>query len=146
MNRPTCEVADIVRKHAEEYLAQFGASVDQRRVLRAIANCRTAVLGGHVETCSLPRECAPPDPELDEVEAPPSQLCGRGPRQLHERFPFVCDQSSHALPPALDASNHLPWDRCQLPVSDEMQRKATRFQSVRSHSIPIGSSPCGSVQ
>lgn len=52
MNRPTWEVADIVRKHANEYLAQYGASVDQRRVLRAIANCRTAVLGGHVETCS----------------------------------------------------------------------------------------------
>lgn len=52
MNRPHWEVADIVRQHSDEYLARYGASVDQRRVLRAIANCRTAVLGGHIETCS----------------------------------------------------------------------------------------------
>ena len=57
MSRPSLEVADIVRQHAESYLAQHGASPDQRRVLRAIANCRTAVLGGHVETCSA---CASP--------------------------------------------------------------------------------------
>ena len=42
------EVADVFREHAAAYLSENGISVDQRRVLRAIAVCRTAALGGHV--------------------------------------------------------------------------------------------------
>ena len=48
---PRLEVAEVFKKHAEEYLAQHGATVAQRQVLRAVQNCRTAVLGGHVEAC-----------------------------------------------------------------------------------------------
>jgi hypothetical protein len=45
------EVADVFREHADEYLARYGATAAQRQVLRAVQNCRTAVLGGHVEAC-----------------------------------------------------------------------------------------------
>lgn len=45
------EVADVFREHADEYLAKYGATAAQRQVLRAVQNCRTAVLGGHVEAC-----------------------------------------------------------------------------------------------
>ena len=45
------EVADVVRQHGEQYLAECSASAEQRRVLRDIANCRTAALGGHVAQC-----------------------------------------------------------------------------------------------
>lgn len=45
------EVADVFRKHADEYLATYGATAAQRRVVRAVQNCRTAILGGHVEAC-----------------------------------------------------------------------------------------------
>jgi hypothetical protein len=48
---PRLEVAEVFRQHAEEYLAKYGASPQQRRVLRDVQNCRTAVLGGHVEQC-----------------------------------------------------------------------------------------------
>lgn len=53
MNRPPLEVADIFRLYAPEYLTEFGdtLSADQRRVLRDVAACRTAALGGHVERC-----------------------------------------------------------------------------------------------
>ena len=52
MNRPhRLEVADVFRKHADEYLTTYGATTAQRQVLRAVQNCRTAVLGGHVEAC-----------------------------------------------------------------------------------------------
>jgi hypothetical protein len=44
-------VADVVRAHEDEYLAAHGATAAQRKVLRAIRNCRTAALGGHVEGC-----------------------------------------------------------------------------------------------
>ena len=48
---PRLEVAEIFRQYAEEYLAKYGAAPEQRRVLRDVQNCRTAVLGGHVEQC-----------------------------------------------------------------------------------------------
>jgi hypothetical protein len=45
------EVADVFREHGDDYLATHGATAAQRKVLRAVQNCRTAVLGGHVEAC-----------------------------------------------------------------------------------------------
>jgi len=49
--RPRFEVADIVRAYGPEYLRTHPTTVEQRQVLRAIARCRTAALGGHVEQC-----------------------------------------------------------------------------------------------
>lgn len=53
MNRPTLEVADIIRiagnsfiEHNRNHLAW-----PQLKVLRAIQDCRTATLGGHVDRC-----------------------------------------------------------------------------------------------
>lgn len=53
MQRPPCEVADIVRAYGSEFVEQYGCMLDANawRVLHAIQNCRTAVLGGHVEEC-----------------------------------------------------------------------------------------------
>jgi hypothetical protein len=51
MGRPALELADIVREHGVAYWQQRGVTYTQLRVLRAIASCRTAVLGGHVERC-----------------------------------------------------------------------------------------------
>jgi hypothetical protein len=51
--RPTLEVADIVRAHGDEFRQAHGESLSirQKRVLRAIEQCRTAALGGHLEQC-----------------------------------------------------------------------------------------------
>ena len=51
--RPALEVADIFRRHGEAFRAAQGGRLlpDQRRVMAAIAACRTAKLGGHVEQC-----------------------------------------------------------------------------------------------
>ena len=53
MDRPTLTVGDIVRRYGESYrhAADRGLSTAQRRVMTAIASCRTAALGGHVEQC-----------------------------------------------------------------------------------------------
>ena len=53
MTRPPLEVADVVRLYAAEYLARYGAvtSTAQRQVLQAVAQCRTAALGGHKSQC-----------------------------------------------------------------------------------------------
>ena len=49
--RPALEVADIVRLHGEAFVRAHALSPDQHAVLRAIARCRTAALGGHVDVC-----------------------------------------------------------------------------------------------
>jgi hypothetical protein len=52
-------VADIVRQHGDHFLETHRAWVtgQHRRVLRAIAQCRTAALGGHRDRCD---QCAQP--------------------------------------------------------------------------------------
>lgn len=50
--RPALEVARIFRDHAEAYRRRHRLAPEQRRVLRAIELCRTAALGGHLETCA----------------------------------------------------------------------------------------------
>jgi hypothetical protein len=53
MGKPALEVADIFRLHGPAYREAHGGMMSsmQRRVMRAIEICRTAVLGGHVEEC-----------------------------------------------------------------------------------------------
>jgi hypothetical protein len=55
MKRPTVEVADIVRAQGDRFVERNRPWLDlhQLRVLRAIARCRTAALGGHIDTCSV---------------------------------------------------------------------------------------------
>jgi hypothetical protein len=50
--RPRLEVADVVRSHGSAYRQQYAPSPEQARTLRAIANCRTAALGGHTDVCN----------------------------------------------------------------------------------------------
>jgi hypothetical protein len=47
--RPTLELAQIVRRHGPRIQEQL--SGEHRRILRDIASCRTAALGGHVQVC-----------------------------------------------------------------------------------------------
>jgi len=54
MSRPTLEVADIVRKHGDEFFDRYRheLSYQQIKALNAIGRCRTAALGGHIDECS----------------------------------------------------------------------------------------------
>jgi hypothetical protein len=49
--RPRFEIADVVRAHRAELEVAHRLSVQQRRVLSAIALCRTAALGGYIDVC-----------------------------------------------------------------------------------------------
>ena len=53
MSAPALELGEIFRLHGPAYLTMFGDSLspEQKQALRAIAACRTATLGGHVEEC-----------------------------------------------------------------------------------------------
>jgi Putative transposase/Transposase zinc-binding domain len=46
------ELADVVRAHGEALRHSRVLSPEQRAALRAIEQCRTAVLGGHLDVCS----------------------------------------------------------------------------------------------
>jgi hypothetical protein len=50
--RPVFEVADIVRRYGAAYQAARAVPLLHQRVLHAIAVCRTAELGGHIEECN----------------------------------------------------------------------------------------------
>lgn len=49
--RPQWEVADIFRLYGEDYRREHRPSFEQRKVMFNIENCRTAVMGGHIEQC-----------------------------------------------------------------------------------------------
>ncbi len=49
--RPWLEVADILRAHGDAYRAGHPVSPEQAAVMRRLTACRTAVLGGHVDSC-----------------------------------------------------------------------------------------------
>lgn len=51
MPRPSWEVADILRRDGAAYRARHPLPPYQLRIMKAIEQCRTAALGGHVEQC-----------------------------------------------------------------------------------------------
>ena len=52
-DRPTLEVADVIRTHGAAFRARYGSLLcaAARRALRDLAVCRSAALGGHVAHC-----------------------------------------------------------------------------------------------
>jgi len=48
---PLVELADIFNLHGDTYCKTHTLTPEQHKVLNAIRNCRTSVLGGHVEQC-----------------------------------------------------------------------------------------------
>jgi len=52
-SKPKLEVADVFRRYGDAYRRTHGwrLSAAQRRVLRELAACRTAAMGGHVNRC-----------------------------------------------------------------------------------------------
>lgn len=51
-DRPQLELADIVRAHRPAYEQTHALTSTERAVLDAVARCRTAALGGHVDVCT----------------------------------------------------------------------------------------------
>jgi hypothetical protein len=52
MSRPALEVAQIFRHHGPDYRKNHRLSPEQHKAMRDIERCRTARLGGHVDSCS----------------------------------------------------------------------------------------------
>ena len=52
MPRPALEVAQIFRHHGPDYREDHRLTPEQYKAMRDIERCRTARLGGHVDSCS----------------------------------------------------------------------------------------------
>src|SRR5205814_5727858 len=54
MSRPQLEVADIIRSAGTDFIERNRSWLrwTHLKVLRAIARCRTAALGGHIDECT----------------------------------------------------------------------------------------------
>jgi Transposase zinc-binding domain len=54
MNQPAVEVADLLRAQGSRFLEQYQSSFGYQKlkVFRALHNCRTSALGGHLDSCS----------------------------------------------------------------------------------------------
>jgi hypothetical protein len=50
-NRPLLDIADVFRAHGGAYRLHHVRTPEQAQAMRAIVVCRTAALGGHVDTC-----------------------------------------------------------------------------------------------
>jgi len=61
-------LAEVLRRHGQAYLATHKLSATKAKVWRAIVNCRTAALGGQVETCT---SCGSNAPCLSLLPQPP---------------------------------------------------------------------------
>ena len=51
MGRPGYEVADVFRLSGQAYRSKHKLSKAQHKAMRAIEQCRTAALGGHLDAC-----------------------------------------------------------------------------------------------
>ena len=45
------ELQDILNEHLEDYYEHHKLSLVQHKALKAIHDCRTSTLGGHIDTC-----------------------------------------------------------------------------------------------
>ena len=45
------ELQEILRQYGQSFLEAFKLSYEQMKAYSAILNCRTSILGGHVDVC-----------------------------------------------------------------------------------------------
>jgi hypothetical protein len=86
------EVADVIRAHGPDLLARYGPALapTQKRVLRDLARCRTAAVGGHLEYC---RECGHERPAYNSCRNRHCPKC-----QGAARAAWLTAQADHLLP------------------------------------------------
>ena len=84
------ELADIVRASGGPYWRTHRLATVQHRALRAIATCRTAILGGHRETCD---RCGATRISYNSCR---NRHCPKGQTLVKERW--LADRRSELLP------------------------------------------------
>lgn len=88
--RPRFEIADIVRVHRDALEHTRTLSTDQRRALSAIALCRTAAIGGHLDVCTV---CGDESPSYNSCR---NRHCPKCQSLAQEKW--VVDRLARVLP------------------------------------------------
>ena len=90
MNKHRPEVADVIREYAAAYRKRYRPSKDQCQVLKNLAECRTAALGGHLKKCE---KCGHEVPVYNSCRNRHCPKC-QGPALSLRRASFYCQVKS----------------------------------------------------
>ena len=113
--RPRYGVAEVVRGYGDDYRRTHLPSAAQQRVLRNIAACRTAALGGHVDECE--HECGFARISYNSCRDRHCPTC-QGPRSAE----WVSKRLEHLLP--------VPYFHVVFTIPDELNPLVLRNKAV----------------
>lgn len=125
MNAPPFEVADIVRAAGRSFIEKNRSRLTWQhlRVLRAIARCRTAALGGHLDQCSRCSQqaisynsCRNLHCGKCQTNAREQWLAARGKELLAVPYVHVVFTLPHELSPLAIATSESFMTCCSVPV------------------------------
>jgi hypothetical protein len=119
------EVADIIRAHGEDYRQARGGKLTsaEEYVLRSLAACRTAVLGGHLEEC---QECGQRRPAYNSCGNRHCPKC-----QAAARAQWLDAQRANLLPvPYFHVVFTLPHELSPLALQNKETLYGLLFQAA----------------
>jgi hypothetical protein len=121
--RPSVEVADILRAHLRGYSDGYDPPAQVRKTLAALAACRTARLGGHLERCS---HCGFERPAYNSCRNRHCPKC-----QGRERFRWLEKRKAELLPtPYFHLVFTLPHALNRLILANQKALLSLLFQAV----------------
>ena len=141
MRRHGLEVADIFHRYGTAWRrANVGhLSLGQLQVMSAVENCRSAVLGGHVERCQdCGHRASAADPRLDDIFGQMPELPSLGRRWTIRRKAAVIEAVRGGWVPIeeicrlynLSVDEFLAWER-DIDRYGMQGLRTTRYQIYR---------------
>lgn len=134
--RPPCEVADILRAHGKQFLDQHSKLLDygHLRVMHAIENCRTAILGGHVDACD---RCGH---RVISYNSCRNRHCPKCQGAARERW--LADRSSELLPvPYFHVVFTMPQQLAPLALQNQRVVYGILFQAAAETLLEVAATP-----
>jgi len=134
--RPPCEVADIIRVHGKQFLDQHSKLLDygHLRVMHAIENYRTAILGGHMDACD---RCGH---RVISYNSCRNRHCPKCQGSARERW--LADRSSELLPvPYFHVVFTMPQQLAPLALQNKRVVYGILFQAAAETLLEVAATP-----
>ncbi len=136
MREHRLEVADVFRQHEQEFLRQWGHTLNaaQRRAFRDISACRTAALGAHLEQCD---HCAHESIAYNSCRNRHCPKC-----QSTARDKWLAARSAELLPvPYCHLIFTLPQELATLALQNQRLVYGILFRAVSETLLTIAADP-----
>ena len=130
------ELADVFRTHQHDFLARWNSvlSRQQRKALRDIRDCRTAVLGGHLYECD---RCGHRVKVFNSCRNRSCPKC-----QATARAKWLADREAELLPvPYFHVTFTLPQQIGRLALQNPRQIYTILFQAASETLLTIAADP-----